>query len=78
VKTMVAIGFLSIVAATGLANASDDVTAGAHRVDVIESSQRTITQKDSAKGGDTQRRADVVDSIRSGGPEYPYTKPMSR
>jgi hypothetical protein len=46
-------------------------------VDVIESPQETITQEDSVKAGSQQRRVDVIERIESGGPVYPYTKPMS-
>jgi hypothetical protein len=77
VKSMLTVGFLSIMAATGVVNASDDVAAGVHRVDVIESPQETITQEDSVKAGSQQRRVDVIERIESGGPVYPYTKPMS-
>ena len=106
VKSMLTVGFLSMMAATAVANASDSFPAPFHRVDVIDTPNETEAQLDSAKAGDKQiaaldqegvidapnetvaqfesrkaggegMRVDVIDSIPSGGPAYPYTKPTS-
>lgn len=77
VKRMVVIGMMSMVAATGVVNASDDLAAGVQRVDVIESTRQTITQEDSVKAGMERTRVDVIESIGSHGKAYPYSQPMS-
>jgi len=70
-KSMVMVGILSVMATT-TSFASD-----ANRVDFIETLHETVTQEDSVKAGSEQRRVDVIESIQSEGPGYPYTKPMS-
>lgn len=70
-KSMLIIGAFSVMAAT-TSFASD-----ANRVDVIESLHETVAQEDSVKARSEQRRVDVIDNIWSGGPEYPYSRPMS-
>jgi hypothetical protein len=52
-KSVFKMGFLSMIAATGLFVASNGFAADAHQ------------------------RVDVIGSIGSEGPVYPYTKPMS-
>ncbi len=68
------IGFLSIVAATGVFAASNCFATDAQRVDVIETLHEHAAQLDSIKTGNEVTRVDVIDSIGSGGPLYPYTK----
>ena len=77
VKSMVAIGFLSMVAATGVVNTSDSVASDANRVDVIDSLHETVAQEDSVKAGSEQRRVDVIERIAPEGAAYPYSRPMS-
>ena len=71
VKSMLIVGVFSVMAAT-TSFASD-----ANRVDVIEALHETVAQEDSVKFRSEQRRVDVIDNIGSGGPEYPYSRPMS-
>jgi hypothetical protein len=76
-KSMWAIGFLSMVAATGVMNVSDSVASDANRVDVIESLHETVAQEDSVKAGVEWTRVDVIENIGSEGAGYPYSQPMS-
>ena len=72
-------GFLSIIAATGLFVASNGFAADAHqRVDVIGTLNEREAQLDSMKARGEWVRVDVIGSVGSKGPVYPYTKPMSR
>ena len=72
-------GVLSIIAATGLFVASNGFAADAHqRVDVIGTLNERVAQLDSMKARGEWVRVDVIGSIGSEGPVYPYTKPMSR
>lgn len=76
-KSMLTIGFLSMMAATGVVNASDSLAA--HRVDVIGTINQTLAQADSVKAGFEWRRVDVLGTIgfRFKGPVYPYSMGMS-
>lgn len=71
VKSMLTVGVFSVMAA------STSFASDANRVDVIETLHETVAQEDSVKAGSEQRRVDVIESIKSEGPGYPYTKPMS-
>ena len=78
-KSVLTIGFLSMLAATGVVITSDSLAAHPDRVDIIGTLHEKVTQRDSGKA--TERlsmRVDVIDSIGNGGPSYPYIKPMNR
>lgn len=75
---MLTVGFLSLVAATGVVNVSDSFAVDSRRVDVIGTLNEKVAQLDSNKDGDHGMRVDVIGSIGSEGPAYPYTKPMGR
>jgi hypothetical protein len=77
VKSMLTIGFMAIMATTGVVNTSDSFALDAHRVDVIEDVHETVAQPDSVKPGVEWTRVDVIQSIGSEGPAYPYSRPMS-
>lgn len=78
-KSILTIGFLSMLAAAGLVTTNDSFAAHPGRVDVIGTMHDKTTQHDSAKTTERQSmRVDVVDSIAHGGPSYPYMKPMNR
>jgi len=77
VKSIVTVGFLSLVATAAVVNVSDSFAASSHRVDVIETPNETVAQLDSNKDGGERMRVDVIGSIGSEGPVYPYSKPMS-
>jgi hypothetical protein len=79
VNSMLTVGFLSIMAATTLVNASDSFAVearDARRVDVIGTLHETVAQWDSVQGGGQWMRVDVIDSIGSEGPGYAYPKSM--
>ncbi|TKS60761.1 MAG: hypothetical protein EWM72_01066 [Nitrospira sp.] len=73
VKSMLTVGFLSMMAATAVVNASDSFAA-AQRVDVINRLDETVAQLDSATI--KSMRVDVIDRIGSGGALYAYPKSM--
>ena len=78
-KSVLTIGFVSMLAATGVVITSDSLAAYPDRVDIIGTLYEKVTQRDSGKA--TERlsmRVDVIDSIGNGGPSYPYIKPMNR
>ena len=84
-KSMFKMGFLPMIAATGLFVASNGFAADAHqRVDVIGTLNERVVQLDSMKARGEGIRVDVIGTIHekevkvSEGPVYPYTKPMSR
>ena len=78
-------GFLSIIAATGLFVASNGFAADVRRVDVIGTIHDTAVQLDSRLKSTeaNSKRVDVIGTIdrkkgnRSQEPTYPYTMPMS-
>lgn len=76
-KGMLMVGYLAVLAVTGVVNTADSF-ADARRVDVIGNLSRTVTQSDSMKARDDSMRVDVIGSIGSEGPAYPYTQPMNR
>ncbi|MGC4099638.1 MAG: hypothetical protein QM706_21295 [Nitrospira sp.] len=76
-KSILAIGFLSIVAATGVVNATDGIASDANRVDVIGTLHVSVPQQDSDTVGKQRTRVDVIERIGSQGAAYPYNKPMS-
>jgi hypothetical protein len=76
-KSMFKMGFLSMIAATGLFVASNGFAADAHqRVDVIGTLNEREAQLDSMKVRGEWIRVDVIGSIGSEGPVYPYTTLM--
>ncbi len=75
---MLTAGFLSMMAATVLADTSSNLTTDTRRVDVIDTYKELVTQLDSNKGGGHEARVDVIGSIESKGPVYPYIAPMNR
>ena len=76
VKSMLTVGFLSMMAATAVVNASDSFAA-AQRVDVIDRLDETVAQLDSATMTEGKSmRVDVIDRISSGGALYAYPKSM--
>jgi hypothetical protein len=78
-KSILTIGFLSMLATTGVMITTDSFAAHPGRVDVIGSLHDKTTQDDSAKTAESRSmRVDVVDKILHGGPSYPYIKPMNR
>lgn len=76
-KSVFAVGFLSVIVATGLFVASNSVADEARRVDVIDAPHEEMVQKDSTTAEGEASRVDVIGSIGSEGPVYPYTKPLS-
>jgi hypothetical protein len=78
VKSVLRMGFLSMLAATAALNASNSFAAGAQRVDVLDSVP-TGAQWDSMKAaGDQAMRVDVIESIGSDGAVYPSTSGAMR
>ena len=78
-KSILTIGFLSMLATTGVMITTDSFAAHPGRVDVIGNLHGKTTQQDSAKTTESpSMRVDVVDTIAHGGPSYPYIKPMNR
>lgn len=77
-KSTLTIGFLAMVAASGVVSATDSFALDAPRADFIETLNHKVAQLDSNKDGDQHMRVDVIGSIGSKGPAYPYTKPTSR
>ena len=76
-KSIFKMGFLSMIAATGLFVASNGFAADAHqRVDVIGTLNERVAQLDSMKARGEWIRVDVIGSIGSEGPVYPYTTSM--
>ena len=70
-------GFLSMIAATGVIVASNGLSSEARRVDVIETLHETVAQLDSMQAKDQPMRVDVIESIGAKGTVYPYTKSLS-
>ena len=77
VKSMLTVGFLSMMAATAVVNVSDSFAAGTYRVDNFGTLYERVAQSDSVKAGGNLTRVDVIGSIGSEGSRYPYIKPMS-
>jgi len=78
-NSVLTIGFLAMMAATLGLTASASLAAHPGRVDVIGTvKNETVAQVDSTKITEGHsRRVDVIDSIESKGPAYPYSKSMS-
>ncbi|HSA87131.1 MAG TPA: hypothetical protein VLE46_13185 [Nitrospira sp.] len=77
-KSILTIGFLSMLAATSVVTTTDSFAAHPGRVDVIGTYDKA-TQQDSGKTtAGPLPRVDVIDTITHGGPSYPYMKPMNR
>lgn len=70
-------GFLAMLIATGTIGIADSYGAHPDRVDVIATSNKEVTQVDSQKHIEDTMRVDVIKDVRSHGPAYSYTKPMS-
>ena len=77
-KSTLRMGFFAMVPAFGAVSVTDSFALDAPRADFIETLNQMVAQLDSNAGGDQQMRVDVIGSIGSHGPAYPYTKPMSR
>jgi hypothetical protein len=78
-KSILTIGFLSMLATTGFVITTDSFAAHPGRVDVIGNLHEKTTQHDSARITEgPSMRVYVVDSIAHGGPSYPYKKPINR
>jgi hypothetical protein len=76
-KNVFKMGFLSMIAVTGLFVASNGFAADAHqRVDVIGTLNEREAQLDSMKARAEWMRVDVIGSIGSEGPVYPYPTSM--
>jgi hypothetical protein len=73
----ITIGALTTTLA-GLILITPSFAAHPDRVDVISSLNEKIAQLDSDKNGAPVKRADMIGSIGSQGPAYPYVKPMNR
>lgn len=76
-KGMVIVGFLTVMAGTGATTVPESFASDAHRMDVIDALHETVAQVDSVKVGSERMRVDVIESLESEGPGYPYTKPIS-
>lgn len=77
-KSVLTIGFLSMLAATGVVITSDSLAAHPDRVDITGTLHAKMTQQDSGKASERLSiRVDVIDSIGNRGPSYPYIKPMN-
>jgi len=78
-KSVLRMGFLSMIVATGLFGAAEGFAADSRRADVIGTIEETVVQLDSqfkpVKG--EFMRVDFIDRIGSEGPVYGYAKPMS-
>lgn len=78
-KSVLIIGFLSMLAATGVVITSDSLAAHPDRVDITGTLHAKVTQQDSGKATEKlSMRVDVIDSIGNRGPSYPHIKPMNR
>jgi len=80
-KRLLAVGFLSIVAASAAFGASDSFAAsqGSQRVDVIDHLPQEGVQLDSmTPTGAQSMRVDVIDGIGNHGPVYPSTSGAMR
>jgi len=78
-KSILTIGFLSMLATTGVMITTDSFAAHPGRVDVIGNLHDKTTQLDSAKTTESpSMRVDVIDTITHGGPSYPYIMPVNR
>ncbi|NJN69753.1 MAG: hypothetical protein HC801_05380 [Nitrospira sp.] len=77
VQGMLIVGFLTVMVGTGTTTVPKSFASAAHRVDVIDAVHETVAQIDSVKAGSQRIRVDVIESLESEGPVYPYTKPMS-
>lgn len=77
-KSTLRIGFFMMVTASGIVTVGDSFALDAPRADFIETLNHKVAQLDSNKDGEQPMRVDVIGSIGSKGPAYPYTKPTSR
>lgn len=78
VTSLLTVGFLTLVAATGVVHVSDSFATDARRVDVVGTLNEKVAQLDSKAAGGDGMRVDVIGHVGSEGPAYPYTKPASR
>jgi len=74
VKSMLTVGFLSLMAASAVVNVYDSFAADAWRVDVIGTLNERVAQLDSTTAEAKGTRVDVISNVASAGPAYPYTK----
>ncbi|MBX3303875.1 MAG: hypothetical protein KF693_16815 [Nitrospira sp.] len=78
-KSIVTIGFLSIVAVTGVVNASSSFASDASRVNVAERIGHggSIYQSEPDRAGVCQVRVDMVERIGAGGSIYSSSRSRS-
>ncbi|MDK2741638.1 MAG: hypothetical protein H8K03_13025 [Nitrospira sp.] len=77
IKSILTVGLMSMMIATGVITVSDSFASDAYRVDVIDALHATVAQEDSVKAGVEWTRVDVIERIGSQGVAYPYSRPMS-
>ena len=78
VKSMLTVGFLSLMTGMAAVSASESFAA-AQRVDVIDDLPKEGVQWDSLKHtSDQSMRVDVIESIGDQGPVYPSTSGAMR
>jgi len=75
-NSMLTIGFLAALAATGAMGASDSL-AQIQRVDVIDHLPKTAVQEEREKAAQYSQRVDVIEDTRSSGRVTPYTASIS-
>lgn len=76
VRRMVRVGFLAVMAVTGIVSTSESFADG-RRVDVIGSPREAAAQADSVKAGTERTRVDVIGNLGSERARYPYVNPTS-
>ena len=85
VKSMLAVGFLSMMVATGVVTTSDSVASDVQRVDVLErmghggstyasSQSKPVQVGDCQVMGEEGRKVDATERIGAGGSTYSYSR----
>jgi hypothetical protein len=77
-RTTLTLGFVTALTLTGLVLITPSFAAHPDRADVISTLNDKTAQLDSDKNETPVKRADMIGSIGSRGPAYPYVKPMNR
>jgi hypothetical protein len=77
-KRTLTVGFLTTMTLAGLILITPSFAAHPDRTDVISTLNEKTAQLDSNKNEAPAKRADMIGSIGSQGPAYPYVKPMNR
>lgn len=72
------VGCLAAMTLVGLTLITPSFAAHPDRVDVISYLSEKVAQLDSNKDGAQPKRVDMIGSIGSQGPAYPYVKPTNR